>query len=152
MSAGRRVTALMVAAVWAGTCGTAAAAGGSGADLIRDEGVRGAAAVAEQARVQGLVAWRAEQTAAFEAAVRQAEQEAERALRAARSAASPDSRGTTVAASGSAGRDWAAEIAEALRTPAPRPKSEPTVDPEHQQFVEDSFTHAVKDLTYSPAP
>ncbi|MFE5599303.1 DNRLRE domain-containing protein [Streptomyces coelicoflavus] len=46
---------------------------------------------------------------------------------------------------------WADMIADALRKEAPKPPSKAEVDPEHQKFVDDSFTTSVKDLV-PPTP
>jgi hypothetical protein len=171
MRLSKRRTALAVALVWAGTCGTAAAGSGSGLSWGTWDRPRVAEAVAAQARSQGLAAWEARQAAAFEAAVRRAARDAERAVAEARAAqagsgvataqgndsasAEPGTSGASGTSGsggsgGSSGRDWGAEIAEALATPHPRPESTPEVDPEHQQAVEDSMTEPVKELTFAP--
>jgi hypothetical protein len=42
---------------------------------------------------------------------------------------------------------WEDRIADVLSTEHPRPATEPTVDPEHQEAVEDSATESRKELT-----
>jgi hypothetical protein len=48
---------------------------------------------------------------------------------------------------GDAGENWEERLAEVLRTEHPRPETEPTVDPEHEEYVEDSQTESRGELT-----